>query len=144
MVRTAFQPNAENEVALTPSSLNVYEASFPSEREYAFAAVEGLHPPQIFLTDATHLNTPLALGESRYPALSPDGRWMAYSHFEDGAWNLWIRDQRTGATRRIADEPCNQIQPSWENDSKTLLYSTDCGRSLWFTAISRRRVILIP
>jgi Tol biopolymer transport system component len=66
---------------------------------------------------------------------------MAYSHFEQGAWNLWIRDQRTGVTRRIADEPCNQIQPSWESDSKTLLYSTDCGRSLWFTAVARRIVI---
>jgi Glycosyltransferase family 87/WD40-like Beta Propeller Repeat len=141
MVQAAFQSNATNEVALTPSSLNVYEASFVSGKRYAFAAVEGQHPPQIFLTDATHLNTPLMLGESRYPALSPDGRWMAYSHFESGAWNLWIRDQATGATRRIVDEPCNQIQPSWENDSKTLLYSTDCGRSLWFTAISRRRVI---
>lgn len=141
MVETAFQSSATNEVGLTPSSQNVYEASFLSEREYAFAAVEGQHSPQIFLTDATHLNAPLTIGESRYPALSPDGRWMAYSHFESGAWNLWIRDQATGATRRIADEPCNQIQPSWENDSKTLLYSTDCGRNLWFTAISRRRVI---
>ncbi len=141
MVRTAFQSNAANEVALTSSSLNVYEASFLSKREYAFAAAEGQHSPQIFLTDATHLNTPLTLGESRYPALSPDGRWIAYSHFEHGAWNLWIRDQGTGVTRRIADEPCNQIQPSWEDDSKTLLYSTDCGRSLWFTAVSRRRVI---
>jgi Tol biopolymer transport system component len=128
-------------VALTPSSLNVYEASFFSEQEYAFSAVEGWRPPQIFLTDAAHLNTPLALGESRYPALSPDGRWMAYSHLENGAWNLWIRDQKTGETWRIADEPCNQIQPSWGNDSKTLLYSTDCGRSLWFTAAARRRVI---
>ena len=141
MMRTAFQSRATNEVALAPSSLNVYEASFLSEKEYAFAAVEGQHSPQIFLTDAAHSNTPLALGESRYPALSPDGHWMAYSHFEDGAWNLWIRDEQTGMTRRIADEPCNQIQSSWENDSKTLLYSTDCGRSLWFTAVSRRRVI---
>ncbi|HEV2708955.1 MAG TPA: glycosyltransferase 87 family protein [Edaphobacter sp.] len=141
MVRTAFQSSAASEVALTPSSLNVYESSFLSEREYAFAAVEEQHSPQIFLTDATHLNAPLMLGESRYPALSPDGRWMAYSHFEYGAWNLWIRDQGTGVTRRIADEPCNQIQSSWENDSKTLIYSTDCGRSLWFTAVSRRRVI---
>ncbi len=66
---------------------------------------------------------------------------MAYSHFEDGVWNLWIRDEKTGVTRRVADEPCNQIQPSWENDSKALLYSTDCGRSLWFTAVSRRKVI---
>lgn len=141
MVRRLFRSSAANEIALTPSSLNVYEASFLSEKEYAFAAVEGRHSPQIFLTDAAHGNTPLVFGESRYPALSPDGRWMAYSHFEDGAWNLWIRDQRTGATRRIADEPCNQIQPSWESDSKTLLYSTDCGRSLWFTAVSGRRVI---
>jgi hypothetical protein len=141
MVRRAFQSAAGNEVALTSSSLNVYEASFFSEQEYAFSAVEGWHPPQIFLTDAAHLNSPLALGESRYPALSSDGRWMAYSHFENGAWNLWIRDQKTGETRRIADEPCNQVQPSWENDSKTLLYSTDCGRSLWFTAVSRRRVM---
>ncbi len=56
-------------------------------------------------------------------------------------WNLWLRDQGTGVTRRIADVPCNQIEPAWENDSKTLLYGTDCGRSLWFTAVARRRVI---
>jgi len=84
---------------------------------------------------------PLALGESRYPALSPDGAWMAYSHLENGVWNLWLRDQRSGATRRIANVPCNQMQPAWENDSRTLLYGTDCGRSLWFTAVARRRVI---
>jgi Tol biopolymer transport system component len=141
MVRTAFQSTATNQAALTPSSLNIYEASFLSKNEYAFSAVEGRHPPQIFLTDAAHLNTPLALGESRYPALSTDGRWMAYSRLDRGVWNLWLRNQRTGLTRRIADEPCNQIQPAWEGDSKTLLYSTDCGRNLWFTAVSRRRVI---
>jgi hypothetical protein len=141
MVQTAFRSTATNETALTPSSLNIYEASFLSEKEYAFSAVEGRHSPQIFLTDATHFNAPLALGKSRYPALSPDGRWMAYSHYEHGVWNLWIRNQKTGATRRIADEPCNQVQPSWDNDSKTLLYSTDCGRSLWFTAVSRRKVV---
>jgi Tol biopolymer transport system component len=88
-----------------------------------------------------HANALLPLGESRYPALSPDGRWMAYSHLEDGVWNLWVRDQRTGSTRRLADVPCNQIQPSWEDGSKTLLYGTDCGRSLWFTAVARRPVV---
>ena len=60
---------------------------------------------------------------------------------ENGAWNLWIRDQKTGLTRRVGNVPCNQIQPSWMSDSKTLLYSTDCGRSLWFTAIARHKVI---
>ena len=141
MVRRAFQSDAAVEAALTPFSLNIYEASFLSEKEYAFSAVEDGRPPEIYLTDRAHSNVPLALGESRYPALSPDGRWMAYSHLERGMWNLWVRDQTTGVTRRIADVPCNQIQPAWENDSKTLLYGTDCGRSLWFTAVALRRVI---
>jgi hypothetical protein len=141
MVRKAFETDTASEAALTPPSLNVYEASFLSQNEYAFSAVEHGQPPQIYLRDATYANAPLALGESRYPTLSPNGQWMAYSRLDHGVWNLWIRDERTGTTRRIAHVPCNQIQPSWEDDSKTLLYSTDCGRSLWFTAVSRRRVI---
>jgi hypothetical protein len=141
MMQSAFSSGTSHDVDLTPARLNVYEASFRSEREYAFSAVEDGHPPQIYLTDRTHANAPLSLGESRYPALSLDGAWLAYSHLDHGVWNLWLRDQRSGVTRRIADIPCNQIQPAWEDDSKTLLYGSDCGRSLWFTAISRRRVV---
>jgi hypothetical protein len=141
MVRRGFRSEAAIEVPLTPHSRNVYEASFLSENEYAFSAVEDGRPPQIYLTDGMHANAPLPLGESRYPALSPDGRWMAFSHLLDGVWNLWLRDQRTGSTHRLADVPCNQVQPSWQNDSKTLLYGTDCGRSLWFTAAAHRRVV---
>jgi hypothetical protein len=141
MVRGRFQSNSPTDVALTMPRLNVYEASFKSTTEYAFSASDEHHAPQIYLSDATHINSPLVLGETRYPALSPDGRWMAYSQIDHGAWNLWLRNEQNGATRRIADVPCNQIEPSWEGDSKTLLYSTDCGRSLWFTAVARRRVI---
>jgi Glycosyltransferase family 87/WD40-like Beta Propeller Repeat len=141
VVRRRFQSNSPTEMTLTPSRLNVYEASFQSQTEFAFSAVEQGRPPQIYLSDAMHINSPLSLGETRYPALSPDGQWMAYSRLDHGSWNLWLRNQRNGATRRITDVPCNQIEPTWENDSKTLLYGTDCGRSLWFTAVARRRVI---
>jgi Tol biopolymer transport system component len=141
MVRSQFQSNSPTDVALTLPRLNVYEASFKSPTEYAFAGSDERHASQIYLRDATHMNTPLALGEARYPALSPDGRWMAYSRLDHGAWNLWLRNQGSGAIRRIANVPCNQIGSTWEDDSKTLLYGTDCGRSLWFTAIARRRVI---
>jgi hypothetical protein len=140
MARATLYSNVR-ETPLTSPAFNVYEASFRSPGEFAVSAVESGHPPTIYLTDAAHSNAPLALGESRYPALSPDGRWMAFSRLQQGAWNLWLRDQQSGATQRIADVPCNQIQPSWEQDSKTVLYSTDCGRSLWFTAVARRRVV---
>jgi WD40-like Beta Propeller Repeat len=141
MVRRALQSSAATEVTLTPPWLNVYEASFVSERLYAYSAVANGRFPQVYLTDATHMNAPITGTESRYPALSPDGKWMAYSHLQHGMWNLWLRDQRTGAARRVADVPCNQIQPAWESDSRTLLYDTDCGRSVWFTAVARRRVV---
>jgi hypothetical protein len=141
MVLQSFQSVHSTEDALTPPSFNVYDATFISKSDYAVSAVEDSRPPQIYLTDRSHQNTPLDLGESRYPALSPDGRWMAFSHLEHGVWNLWIREGQTGATRRVADVPCNQIESSWEVDSKTLIYADDCGRSVWFTAIARRRVI---
>ena len=141
MMFRATQPRSPVATALTPSSLNVYEGSFLSPRAYAFSATEKGRPPAIYLTDETHLNAPLELGESRYPALSPDRRWLVYSRLDRGSWNLWLRDQISGVTRRVSDVPCNQIQPSWLDDSKTVLYTTDCGRSLWFTAIARRRII---
>jgi len=141
MVLPSFQSGRSTEDVLTPPSINVYDATFISQRDFAVSAVEDGQPAQIYLTDQSHQNTPLKLGESRYPALSPDGHWMAYSHLDHGVWNLWIRDQQTGAIRQVAEMPCNQIQASWEPDSKTLIYANDCGRSVWLTAISRRRVI---
>ena len=141
MVLQSFQSGHSTEDALTPPSINVYDATFISQHNFAVSAVEDGRPPQIYLTDRSHHNTPLDLGESRYPALSPDGRWMAFSHQEHGVWNLWIREGQTGATHRVADVPCNQIESSWEVDSKSLIYADDCGRSVWFTAIARRRVI---
>jgi hypothetical protein len=141
MMLRSFQSAHSTEAALTPDSINVYDATFISQRDFAVSGVVDDSPPKIYLTDQNHQNTPLDLGESRYPALSPDGHWMAYSHMERGVWNLWILDRQTGTVRRVADLPCNQIEPSWEADSKTIVYSSDCGRSFWFTAISRRRVI---
>lgn len=141
MVLRLLQSGPAAEAALTPPSLNVYDASFISPHDFAVSGVEAGRPPQIYLTNPSPPNRPIDLGESRYPALSPDGHWMAYSHLEHGVWNLWILDRQSGATHRVADVPCNQIESSWDSDSKTIVYSNDCGRSLWFTAIARRRVI---
>jgi len=128
------------EAVLTPPELNVYEAAFRSERLYAFSAAQGAGWPKIFIVDRDRGREMVTVEDARYPAISPDGRWMAYSHMENGVWNLWLMDLETGAARRIADVPCNQVQASWESDSKTLLYGTDCGRSVWFTAVARRSV----
>jgi hypothetical protein len=141
MLLRAVGSDHVEEKLLSSAGLNVYEASALSKEAYAFAAVRDGGLPQIYLTDGSHTNVAIGLTAARYPALSPNGRWMAYSHMDHGVWNLWLRDQRSGATHRIADVPCNQIQPAWESDSRTLLYGTDCGRSIWFTAVALRTVI---
>ena len=133
--------NGAAEAVLTPPELNVYEAAFRSEGLYAVAGTQGAGRPAIYLVDRERGWSMVKIADARYPAISPDGRWLAYSHMENGVWNLWLMDIATGAKRRIADVPCNQVQPSWESDSKTLLYGTDCGRSVWFTAVARRRVL---
>lgn len=141
MLRKEFESDVSSEENLSALPLDVYEVSFLSEKEYAFSATRDGGLPEIYLKDASHSSDPLGLGVSRYPAISPDARWLAFSRLDHGVWNLWLRDQRTGSVARIADVPCNQIEPSWEGDSKTLLYGTDCGRSIWFTAIARRKVV---
>ncbi|WP_263416530.1 glycosyltransferase 87 family protein [Terriglobus albidus] len=126
---------------LTPESLNVYEAAFHSRDLYAVSAVQSGGIPALYLKSSDSALTMLPVGEARYPAISPDGKWLVYSRFEEGFWNLWLRDLSNGATQRITELPCNQIQPSWEQDSKHIVYGSDCGRALWFTAVSRRQIV---
>ncbi len=129
------------EVATTPKEMDVDGATFLPDGSLIVSAFAKERSYQLFHVRIGAEPQQLKLGKARYPAVSPDGHWLAYSHFEAGVWNLWLMDRGTGSTRRITHAACNQTDASWERDSKTLLYASDCGRSLWFTAICRRRVI---
>lgn len=123
---------------LSPASANVYSATFLPDGSLLYAASVGGAPVRIFKTGEP---TALPLGEARFPAVSPDGHWLAYSHFGTGVWNLRLLDLGTGRTQAVAEASCNQVDPSWESDSHTLLYASDCYRALGFTALYRRRVL---
>ncbi len=75
-------------------------------------------------------------GPVRYPAISPDGRRLAFSRRESGAWHLFVRDLAGGAEQKLTSAACNAISPSWQ-DPQTLLYVTDCGRGLGLSAAAR-------
>jgi hypothetical protein len=126
---TATSPWNVEEIAVSPGKLLVVSAtqSGTGSRLYQVRGVD-------------HLEL-IPAGEARYPAISPDGRWLAFSSFRSGYWNLSLRDLTTGATSRLTNVSCDQTAPAWLPDSKTLLYSSDCGRAFGFTAISRRRFL---
>jgi len=129
-------------VALTPAWMNALDGAPSPGGGYIVAAAVGESPSGLFRVQAGEPPQPMNLGVARDPAVSPDGRWLAYSRFGSGAWNLYLLDLRQqGGPRRLTDAACDQVEPAWEPDSKTLLYASDCGRALGFTAVCRRKVV---
>jgi Tol biopolymer transport system component len=129
------------DILLTPAELDVREMTFLPDGSLIFAAAPGGGEPRLYAVNLRGKITTVGSGVTRYPAASPDGRWLAYSQLERGVWNLWLRNLDSGDTRRLTSAECNDLSPTWELDSRTLIYASDCGRALWLTALYRRRVI---
>jgi hypothetical protein len=73
---------------------------------------------------------------ARYPAVSPDGNWVAFSCDYGGSWQLRAMDFNTKAELQLTRGECNSISPAWTVDSRSLIYATDCGRGLGLTALA--------
>jgi Tol biopolymer transport system component len=131
-------------VPITPSGLNAMEMSFLTRDGLGgmiFSAAASDGRPSLFTVDQAGKVQPLSAEEARYPAVSPDGNWLAYSQMQGGRWNLQLRELSSGKTRELGHAACNTMEPAWAGDSKTLFYASDCGRALWFPVICKRRVI---
>jgi len=114
--------------------------SFLPNGSLIFSAESNEGRPGLFLLDQAGAISSLGLEEARYPAVSPDGHWLAFSRLQSGNWHLWLRDLHSGQSSRLTHADCNNVEPTWASDSKTLVYASDCGRALWFTALCRRRI----
>jgi hypothetical protein len=139
-LRALGQPASKDKV-LTTADLDVLEMSFLPNGSLIFSAELGGQHPRLFLVDQTGTISSLGPDESRYPAISPNGRWFAYSKQQNGNWHLWLRDLHSGQTSRLTQADCNNVEPTWASDSKTLVYGSDCGRALRFTALCRRHIV---
>lgn len=57
----------------------------------------------------------------RYPALSPDGRQIAFAYRGD----LYVVDAAGGQARRLTSGPSHDFSPVWSPDSRTIAYASD-------------------
>jgi Tol biopolymer transport system component len=138
-LRALNQPGSRD-TGLTPAEFDVMEMSFLPNGSLIFSAESNGGRPGLFLLDQAGAISSLGSEEARYPAISPDGHWLAFSELQSGNWHLWLRDLRNGRTSRLTHADCNNVEPTWASDSKTLVYASDCGRALWFTALCRRHI----
>jgi tricorn protease len=69
----------------------------------------------------------------RFPAWSPDGKWIAYFSDAGGEYALYVADQMgEGSPKKIAlEDPTFFYSPVWSPDSKKIAF-TDKHLNLWF------------
>ena len=117
---------------------NIMDINLTSEGDLIAAAGAVSEAHLIIVRRTTGVIEPLSgiAGPVRYPAISPDGKRLAFSRRQWGAWHLVVRELVTGVERQLTHAACNATLPSWA-DSHTLLYATDCGRGLGLSALAR-------
>jgi Glycosyltransferase family 87/WD40-like Beta Propeller Repeat len=133
--------SSQPDLPITPPGIDVLEAAFAPGGDIIFSALNYAGVATLFERNLDGRVVHLLNDETRYPAVSPDGKWLVYSQLRHGSWNLRLRERSTGRTTPLTDEPCNAIQAAWEPDSRTVLFASDCGRAVGLTALYRRQVI---
>ena len=134
-----------DELKVAGAEYDVLEAAIdPDGSEIVFAA-QPHGKPALFTVQRSSLQISQNTFDfaSRYPAISPDGRWLAYARLHQGSWQLWLRALHSNSPddQQLIHGPCNSSHPAWAPDSKELVYATDCNRGLGLTALARIRAV---
>ncbi|HMD50509.1 MAG TPA: glycosyltransferase 87 family protein [Bryobacteraceae bacterium] len=112
---------------------------FPDSGRIAYSAGP-LGESQLYSTDPPD-GAPIALthdsGDHTEPAVSPDGRWLAYTLERGATRQVWIREFASGSARQITWGACNSYSPTWEPDSRSLILASDCELGLNLPALYR-------
>ncbi len=56
------------------------------------------------------------------PAVSPDGRNVAFASERDGNWDIYLLDVASGAESRLTDDSSPDMSPSWSPDGTRIAY----------------------
>ena len=112
------------DVSFTPAGLLLFTAR-AGNRSRIFSVVPGVQP-RVFVPSEESVDS---------PAVSPDGRWLAYRRLHRDRWQLAYLNLTTGQSGTLTSGDCNAFTPSWMGRER-VLYATDCGRGEGLTALA--------
>lgn len=58
------------------------------------------------------------------PAVSPDGKRVAFASDRSGTWNIYVVDINGGQPVQITSEPTHNLHPSFSRDGRQIVYCT--------------------
>ena len=135
---TLIPPSQTPTVSLTPSKAPTqtpYIITATPEIGTTVAALQGTF--FFSLADAGHYQlfaySPQTLPLARLtanawddttPAISPDGKWLAYASNQNSYWNLYLLELASGNTIRLTDTLEYDAAPSWSPDGAFLAYES--------------------
>lgn len=83
------------------------------------------HPQFLQLTRLTN-----GQAEDISPAVSPDGKKIAFASRRNGYWDLYILDMETGQTAQLTDTAGYEGNPDWSPDGQWIVYEAYTGSNL--------------
>jgi serine/threonine-protein kinase len=118
--------------ALLPASVQsgVWEVAYPRSGPWVLFRVEG-NASDIFAfrpgVDSVARSLRATPAVERQPALSPDGRWLAYISNEDGTSNIYVRPfpNVDDAVWQVTTN--GGLSPKWSLDGRELFYTSSSG-----------------
>lgn len=134
-----LKPGAEREIA--GEHYDIHEATFLPDQRIIFSSKQNGRSRLYIASqkgEIEALENPTC--SARFPAMSPDGYWLAFSCEQNGNTQVHVMEWAGKRDFQLTAGDCNSTSPAWTADSRRLIYATDCGRGLGLTALAELHV----
>lgn len=139
-MRSMFKLLIPSMIALAAGTASAREVSFEVREGTAFAAAPSPDRSAValdlqgriwvlpFKGGQAQPITPV-MDEGRFPAWSPDGKWLAYQFYRNGGWHIWISKPDGSDQRQLTFGTSDEREPRWTADGGTILFGSDRDHS---------------
>ena len=125
-------PPATETPTATPTLLSQSSSSTPNFGAIVFSMGDGLYKHLFVFDPYSQPMTRLTTGrwDDQEPAISPDGKQLAFSSNRDHQWDIYVLDLSLDTIQRITNSKTYDGSPYWSPDGQFLVFQTLNGNNL--------------